>query len=222
MTTQAQRERMRAYYRANKEKWTEAYYRNHEQTLKRRAENRRKNPERIKAERQRFRERHLAELRAQEKAWREAHPDLMREYKRAYEKRVGLDQTRERKRKVALEMYERDPEKLRARTREWRRKHPDIAADTYARSRAKRRSAPVTGKVNRSEIWLRDAGICHICETPADPAKWHLDHVIPLSRGGTHGPENVAVSHPACNHRKSAHLLEEMTLCPSWQKPKFS
>jgi 5-methylcytosine-specific restriction endonuclease McrA len=27
--------------------------------------------------------------------------------------------------------------------------------------------------------------------------------VVPLSRGGTNGPENIVCSCPACNHKKS-------------------
>jgi 5-methylcytosine-specific restriction endonuclease McrA len=47
-------------------------------------------------------------------------------------------------------------------------------------------------------LWQRDGGMCHLCLRPVEGG-WHLDHVIPLSRGGKHSYANCAVSHPRCN-----------------------
>jgi 5-methylcytosine-specific restriction endonuclease McrA len=41
-----------------------------------------------------------------------------------------------------------------------------------------------------------------------DPANWHLDHVVPLSRGGEHSYANVQVAHPFCNLSKGPRLIE--------------
>jgi 5-methylcytosine-specific restriction endonuclease McrA len=60
--------------------------------------------------------------------------------------------------------------------------------------------------IKRSLLWERDMGICHICNEAADRNYWHLDHIIPIARGGTHTWDNVAVSHPACNLSKVAKL----------------
>lgn len=71
-----------------------------------------------------------------------------------------------------------------------------------------RRHAIKTGAhaedVDRAVVWERDEGICGICGAAADPGDWHLDHVIPLARGGAHTMGNVQVSHPVCNMRKGA------------------
>lgn len=61
--------------------------------------------------------------------------------------------------------------------------------------------------VDRSTVWLRDGGICHLCGQAADPSDWHLDHIVPLARGGQHSYTNTAVSHPRCNLSKGARLL---------------
>lgn len=60
---------------------------------------------------------------------------------------------------------------------------------------------------------------CHICEETIDlkaPRRagevgWerslHMDHVIPLSKGGTDTIDNVLPSHASCNLRKSARMV---------------
>jgi 5-methylcytosine-specific restriction endonuclease McrA len=57
-------------------------------------------------------------------------------------------------------------------------------------------------RVYRRDVFERDGGVCHLCDKPVDPAGWALDHVIPISWGGPHCLDNVAVSHPVCNSRK--------------------
>lgn len=62
-------------------------------------------------------------------------------------------------------------------------------------------------RIYRDVVWSRDNGICHICNKPCDIDRWHLDHIIPLSKGGTHTYDNVAVSHVTCNIRKKDKVL---------------
>ena len=56
--------------------------------------------------------------------------------------------------------------------------------------------------IDRARVYDTDRGICHLCLRAVDPSDWHMDHIIPLSRGGVHLYENVAVSHPVCNRKK--------------------
>ncbi len=51
-------------------------------------------------------------------------------------------------------------------------------------------------------VWDRDGGICGICNKPVESNNWHLEHKIPLSKGGEHSYRNVQVSHPICNWQK--------------------
>lgn len=59
------------------------------------------------------------------------------------------------------------------------------------------------GPPNRRLVWNKDKGICGICNAPADVDDWDLDHIIPVARGGTDTFDNVQVSHPLCNKKKS-------------------
>lgn len=49
---------------------------------------------------------------------------------------------------------------------------------------------------------------CYLCSKQL-PLMWdqvHLDHIVPLARGGTHTRDNVALVHPSCNIKKGASL----------------
>lgn len=79
----------------------------------------------------------------------------------------------------------------------------------YLRYRARKREAFVE-RVIPGVVFERDAGICGICGEMVDPARFHIDHIVPLVRGGEHSYANVQVAHPHCNHVKSDKLLVEM------------
>lgn len=103
-------------------------------------------------------------------------------------------------------IYWADKEREDARLRQWRADNPDKRKDNWARRRARKREALVED-VRRGVVWERDGGICGICGKPADKTSWHLDHVVPLARGGLHTYENVQVAHPRCNIAKGARPL---------------
>lgn len=80
--------------------------------------------------------------------------------------------------------------------------------ESLAAHAAKRRGAGVkripAGWVRL--LWERQRGMCSIC------GRWllgtfHVEHVIPVSRGGEHTLANLALAHPLCNTRKSNKLL---------------
>lgn len=90
----------------------------------------------------------------------------------------------------------------RERKREWRR-------NSKHTRRARKKNAFVAN-VSRKKTFERDGYRCHICKAKTNPnAKVPnpkaptLDHLIPLSKGGTHEPSNVATACFRCNHLKA-------------------
>ena len=61
-------------------------------------------------------------------------------------------------------------------------------------------------RVLRSEILKRDNKICYYCGTPEANT---VDHVTPLSRGGTDSPTNLVACCKRCNYRKGEKTGEE-------------
>lgn len=90
------------------------------------------------------------------------------------------------------------------------------------RYRARKANAYVA-PVNTIEIYKRDKGICQICNKKVNsklvyphPLSISLDHIIPLSQGGTHEPRNVQLAHFKCNSVKSDGVIcvgEQLRLC---------
>lgn len=74
-------------------------------------------------------------------------------------------------------------------------------------------------------VWAiveRDGWFCSICSDVIDPNLSHpdplsksLDHVIPLSRGGSHTRANAAVVHLICNIRKRDRMPDQEVQRPS-------
>lgn len=68
-------------------------------------------------------------------------------------------------------------------------------------------------------LFERDGWMCHLCEQEIqphrrcpDPQAATMDHIVPLSLGGTHTWDNVKASHALCNFRKGASLSVDKEL----------
>ena len=99
-----------------------------------------------------------------------------------------------------------------------KRHYQNNKEDYYRRSserRALKKGATVGYMPNNiKEIHLfmqRDC--CAICWEPIEEEyphpDIHLEHIVPLSRGGEHSLENTQVAHRVCNRRKWARNMEE-------------
>jgi len=65
----------------------------------------------------------------------------------------------------------------------------------------------------RQAVYERDRWLCGLCGervdrdwSPDDPNRPSLDHIIPVSVGGSDGPENLQLAHLACNVRKKSEV----------------
>lgn len=67
-----------------------------------------------------------------------------------------------------------------------------MTADPFHHKRRRTRTA-----LQKAAIFVERGGCCHLCSRRLGPAdKWDLDHIIPLSKGGTDDDDNLA---PACS-----------------------
>lgn len=104
--------------------------------------------------------------------------------------------------------------KARGETQQW----TDARRDAYHRRRALKAETSSGRPVLLSEIRVRDGNRCHLCRKAVPDQVWphplspSLDHVVPLSKGGAHDPDNVRLSHLRCNVQKGARGGNEQLL----------
>lgn len=154
-------------------------------------------------------ERILARQRAQRAANREAVAARSAEYYRSHFEELS-EAARKRYAKnrehhlEVLKAYRERPEwaeEQARRRREWKERNREKVVE-YERYRSLRKRGLDAEVIDRDVVWERDAGVCRICGDEADPADWHIEHIVPLAAGGVHRYSNVAISHPACNWAK--------------------
>ena len=96
---------------------------------------------------------------------------------------------------------------MRAQSSEYLRRYRD-GNETYAerhRADTSRRRVPKgAGEfVTISDLLFDHDDLCYLCGAPIESASdAHMDHVIPIARGGTHTRDNLAPAHARCNQIK--------------------
>lgn len=93
-----------------------------------------------------------------------------------------------------------------AERRAYRAANPDLERAIIHRRRARKQRAP--GACSREQLQARVAfygGRCAYCGGPYE----HIDHVIPLSRGGANWPANLRPACASCNTSKGDRTLRE-------------
>ena len=108
----------------------------------------------------------------------------------------------------AARFRRRAPGKKSDMDRRYRECNQDRIHANRWRRKAIKRGAFVE-RVHRSVVFKRCGGACHMCGALVDPDNWHLDHVLPLVRGGEHSYANTAVACPSCNLQRGPKTMDE-------------
>jgi 5-methylcytosine-specific restriction endonuclease McrA len=133
-------------------------------------------------------------VRARYQRWDEANREQRMHYYREYN-----DAHREEKRQGY---------RLRRMNMPSERRKTYYAQHNFTR-RARLVNALRTERIDKQALIERDKWTCYICGCICIPENITLDHVIPLSRGGTHTADNLRVACKSCNGSKGAKSLHE-------------
>lgn len=136
------------------------------------------------------------------KAWRLANPAKTKAASdRAYAK-ARVDPVAIAKNRANVAAHARaTPERVNAANQKWRRQHPEQAAAIGKANCANRRAAP--GKLTTAEVQMLRAAADSVCAYCLQLCvKPVLEHVIPISRGGTNTPDNIVMACQWCNNSK--------------------
>jgi 5-methylcytosine-specific restriction endonuclease McrA len=177
--------------------------------------------EKGRAYRQANRKRLQQQKREYYRANREAHRERERAWKAANKERWG---------EYYRAWYEENRERIIQQTREYRKSHYadpdnaerkkqsarkwDAANPLSLRAKSHRRRARMTnaeGTHTAADIkdqYKRQKGKCFWCGVKVGDT-YHVDHVTPISRGGSNDPSNLVISCPPCNHSRNNRLPSE-------------
>jgi len=175
-------------------------------------------PERVKATGAQYRAKNAARIAARKAAYYRQNIDKRKGYNALYY-REHAEQIKEHSRR-----YSREHPRLeqnRERSRRYRLKYPDRVKASHARQYAKhperwtayvhnRRTALCDIKLTvdiLNEVIAASNGVCPYCGEPFEDG--HIDHIIPVSKGGTNDRENLIYCCAFCNMSKHDKLLED-------------
>jgi 5-methylcytosine-specific restriction endonuclease McrA len=148
---------------------------------------------------------HIEEQHRRNREWRainlEQHKANSREYYHANKAQVAT-------RRLAWQRANKD--KTKASRLKWELANPESSIRRRISRRAAKRNAFV-GQITKKEIGRLYASRCFYC---GSNQKITLDHVIPISRGGSHSIGNLVPACQFCNFSKHDKLLMEWRV---WQ-----
>jgi 5-methylcytosine-specific restriction endonuclease McrA/uncharacterized Zn finger protein (UPF0148 family) len=108
------------------------------------------------------------------------------------------------------EYYVKNAEQMKAKTLAWQKENPDACRIKNQNRRAQKVSSGKLSKGLAQKLFNLQKGKCPCCKQPLGD-DYHLDHIIPLSRGGLNIDSNIQLLREVCNHQKHArHPVEFM------------
>ena len=148
--------------------------------------------------------RYRATHKAQKKAWTLANADRQRTNIVAW-KQINKTKHSAQRRRYSIENKEV--------SRAYRLAHPELTREINRRCRARRRGLPILNPkliVAWERRWRAlETARCYWCLNQFLPTACHVDHIVPVAKGGQHAIENLCVSCSECNWHKHDKLPAE-------------
>lgn len=154
------------------------------------------------------------------RGWRDLNRERVDAYASAYR-----EDHREANRTRSSEYYAAHKDHVLATSTAWKQENVDHVAEyrlTYNRAnpdkarawnrrrrvRANNGTGTHTAADEQAQL-QRQHGLCYYCAGKV--GKYHVDHAVPLSRGGSNDPSNIVVACVDCNLRKHTKLPHEFS-----------
>lgn len=113
----------------------------------------------------------------------------------------------EKNRKYARQWRCRNPEKNRQQVWDWRNAHPERVREQNKIHKQLRRAREwsASGQFTANDVLeIMKAQRCRCAYCGANIRKqYHVDHIVPLARGGSNERKNIQLTCPPCNRKKN-------------------
>lgn len=187
----------RAYSKAHREQSNAWKAANREKINAANREARQRNPEAYKASVARYLATEAGQ--AKRRAYYEVNAETIKLRVRAWAK-----QNPDLKREAAQARYLADKDAVKQRVREWNEANPNAGRVRGRNYRARKYQAEGSHTLADVEaLHAKQAGRCVYCRK-ALGRTFHVDHIQPLSKGGSNWPSNLQLTCGPCNNRKRA------------------
>lgn len=160
------------------------------------------NREQVSARMSKYREANRERITEQQRAYRDANREWYDQYQRAY-----AEENREQITGRQRAYYAANRERITGRQRAYKASNRERYAGYAAKRRAIKRNAPHE-PYDRTTIFAAYNNECVYCGAEAV----HLDHVVPISKGGPDAAHNLLPACAECNLSKGARSLAEWAL----------
>ena len=155
------------------------------------------------------------------KSWRQDNPEyntIKRDLvKRKISNKKWAENNKDKIKNAQALWYNNNRDVKLEKNKNWDKNNPDKKR-YYARKRRALKNNAISDKYLDSDILLKYGSDCYICKNAIDLSaprsigskgwekSFHIDHVVPLSKGGNDTIENVRPSHGLCNLKKGSSL----------------
>lgn len=133
--------------------------------------------------------------------WRKDNPDKVKAIRR---RQASKSNTRRKA------WAKKNPEHLKAYLRDYKlRNAASILHQNQIRRALKAKATVNLASLKRfvKEVKGREFSVCYYCASEIPSNVIHFDHIIPLSKGGSHSVDNLCVSCALCNLSKADKML---------------
>lgn len=132
--------------------------------------------------------------------WRHEHPDRFNE---------NCKRWRDKNRDIYNAISSKYRSKHSDKIRQYIREHPDkMRAKVHNRNAMKMKAEGKFDSGDIARMLKTQRAKCYYCGKDISKS-YHVDHVVPLSRGGANYPDNLVLACPHCNESKGAKLPHE-------------
>lgn len=178
-------------------------------------------------------ERNKTKVIQQAKKWREKHEQYMRKYMKEYHENYGKQYYLDNKDKINKaskewrlknpgyikkwrvrnsdydsKWYMSNREKCKISNQKWCKKNKNKNCDYAARYRARKMCQTLRLSIEEQNVIDNLYAIAECMNKASINVKWHVDHIIPLSKGGLHHPNNLQILEASANLSKGDKLLK--------------